>query len=84
MHSAAASSPSSLTGSSTNPGRLVFGLGFLPTTGSVLTGFATTWVQVHSKTGGCRAWKALTLPLALSLLTGAVGLAAIYFLGQIG
>lgn len=68
----------------TNPGHLVFGLGFLLTAASVLAGFAGTWIQTHSKTGGRWVWKALALPLALSLLTGAVGLAAIYFLGQTG
>lgn len=68
----------------TNPGHLVFGLGFLLTTGSVLAGFTKTQVQNYPQSASRWVWKALALPLAMSLLLGGVGLAAVYFLGQTG
>lgn len=54
------------------------------TTGSVLAGFTQTRVQNDPRTGSRWIWKALALPLAMSFLLGAVGLVAVYFLGQTG
>lgn len=68
----------------TNPGHIVFGLGFLLTMLSCLAGFAGTWIQLHQQQPSRPSWQALALPLALALLTGATGFMAVYFLGQTG
>ncbi len=68
----------------TNPGHLVFGLGFLITIASSLLGFTGTWLQQRQTAGSRLAWRALRLPLAMSLLTAGVGLTAVFILGQTG
>ena len=68
----------------TNPGHLVFGLGFLLTAASVLAGFTRTWIQTHPKVGSRQFARVLVLPFVVSLVLGIAGLATIFFLGQTG
>jgi hypothetical protein len=68
----------------TNPGHLVFGFGFLLTAAAVLAGFSLTWMKTHVGSGHRLTWRAIALPLALSIALGVVGIAAVYFLGQTG
>ena len=66
----------------TNPGHLVFGLGFLLIVGACLAGFTSTWLQLHPGSANHLAMKSLAFPLALTLLIGAAGLATIFYLGS--
>ena len=68
----------------TNPGHLVFGLGFFLTAASVVAGFTSTWIQMHAKSGRRWSVKALALPAAASLFLAVAGLATLFFLGQTG